>query len=257
LKKKIITQNNFLGLRIYTRTRISNEGISIKNNYENQFLLGLYALTKYSKLEFNTIPLQNHKDWDNTTIELFYKAFFHLLFTRTIEIYVFTDKQSFLGLFKSDLVGYQVKIKKYNTHDDIFLNLVLKSIKETNAKFRDKSELKHIVEHLIDEFLVSKTREYNNPEKKFNTRLLKRYARKYSWLELEKEKKYLGLVTNYKVKIDEVRLNPLKDSFRELSTISRKEKLNNVKLGVFERKLSALVLKDFKKRVPSSDNDID
>ena len=255
MRNKIIHKTNFLGLNFYKRIRISENEITIQNNYNKDFLVGLYALVKYPKLEFDYISLFQQKDWDKTASELIYKAFMHLLFVKAIKVSSFKDKKSLLGVFDYKIDGFHLKLDSPYITEDVFLNLVLKSIKETNSEYRDKSNLKYNVQYLIDEFLGPRNNEHNRPEKKFITRLIKRYTRKYNWLELEKETKYLGLISNYKVKIEGSRLLLLKDSFRTLSTISRKEKANNIKLGYFDRELSKIVKNDFQRRYPTNDSD--
>ena len=255
LKKKIISQFNFLGLNLYKRTRDSKKEISIQNAYDKHFFIGLYPLVKYPKLEYDFISLYQQKDWDKTALELIYKAFMHLLFVKAIKISSFIDNKTILGVFNFKTKGFQIKIKEPYFTEDIFLNVVIKSIKETNDKYRDKSNFKYNVKLLLDDFLGSNYTEHNRPEKKLITRLIKRYTKKYSWLELEKESKYLGLISNYKVKIEESRLLFLKDGFRSLSLISRKEKSINRDLVLFERELSNIIRNDFHRRYPSSDND--
>lgn len=257
MRAKIINQYKFLGFTIYKRTRISETEIEINNDYSKDFFVGLYPIAKYPKLEFDYVSLYQQKDWDKTAVELFYKAFMHLLFTKSISVYSFNDNKNILGTFNFKVDGFLLKLKDSYFTEDIFLNIILKSIKEVEEKYRVKSNLKYNVEYLINEFLGSKNNEHNRPEKKFITRLIKRYSQRYSWVDLEKETKYLGLVSNYKVKIEESKLLLLNDSFRSLSAISLKEKRNNKNLGAFEKTLSELVESDFKKRYPSNDHDSD
>ena len=75
--------------------------------------------------------------------------------------------------------------------------------------------------------------------------------------ELEKETKYFGMVSMYKVKIEDSRLLLLNDSFRSLSSISIQEKSNNIHLRKFEKDLSIIIRNDFQTRYPSNDTDTD
>ena len=217
----------------------------------------MYPLIKYPKLEFDYISLYEQKDWGKTADELFYKAFIYLLFIKAIKIYSFKDEKSILGIFNFKVNGFYVKLNNYFKTEDLFLNLILNSVKEINKKYKNKSNLKYNVQYLIDEFLGSNNNEYNRPEKKFITRLIKRYTRKYNWIELEKETKYFRLVSNYKVKVEDTRLLLLNDSFRGLSSISLIEKRNNFYLGDFEKVLSKIVKIDFANRYPSNNDDTD
>lgn len=61
----------------------------------------------------------------------------------------------------------------------------------------------------------------------------------------------------YKVKIEDSRLLLLNDSFRSLSSISIKEKSNNMHLRKFEKDLSRIIRNDFQTRYPSNDTDTD
>lgn len=257
MRGKIINQYKFLGFTIYKRTRISETEIEINNDYSKDFFVGLYPITKYPKLEFDYVSLHQKKKWDKTAVELFYKAFMHLFCSKSIAIYSFKDNKNILGVFNFKVDGFFLKLKDSYFTEDLFLNIILNSIKEVEEKYRAKSNLKYNVEYLIDEFLGSNNNEHNRPEKKFITRLIKRYSQRYSWVELEKETKYLGLVSNYKVKIEQSKLLLLNESFRSLSAITLKEKRNNKNLGAFEKTLSKLVETDFKRRYPRNDHDSD
>ena len=253
-RKEIISESSFLGLNIYKRIRNSEIEIEAINNYDKDFLVGLYPLVKYPKLEYDYISLYQQKDWDKTVVELFYKGFMHLLCVKAIKIYSFKDKKSIFGIINFKVNGFYIKTDEPYFTEDIFLNLILKSIKAVNLKYKKKRDLFYNIKFIVDDFLG--TSEYSRPEKKFITRLIKRYTRKYNWLELEKESKYLGLVSKYKVRIEESRLLLLNDSFRKLSTISIKEKPSNINLGYFERALTIIVKRDFEGRYPS-DTDTD
>ena len=257
MREKIINEFSFLGINLYSRKRISDIEITSQNGYEKEFLVGLYPLIKYPKLEFDYISLYQQKDWDKTAEELFYKAFMHLFFVKAIHVNCFKDQKNILGIYNFQIEGFHIKLKNTYATEDIFLNLVLKSIKETNKKHGSKSKLDYNIQYIIDGVLGSKSKEYNRPEKKFITRLIKRYTRKYFWLELEKETKYFGMVSMYKVKIEDSRLLLLNDSFRSLSSISIQEKSNNIHLRKFEKDLSIIIRNDFQTRYPSNDTDTD
>ena len=256
MRKKTISKINFLGLNLYKRVRVSEKELLTGVKYDNDFLLGLYPLVKYPMLEFDYISLYKQKDWDKTASELFYKAFLHLFFLDAIKIFKFNDKKRILfGLINLNYQSYYIKLNGSIQNEDVILNLLLRSIYELEKKHREKSDLKLNIKYLIDEFLGSNNNQYNNPEKKFITRLIKRYTQKYNWVELEKESKFLGLISKYKVRIDQVKLRLLNESFRLLSDFSVQEKINNVEIGRFEKVLSNIVEKDFKRRYPSDDHD--
>lgn len=67
----------------------------------------------------------------------------------------------------------------------------------------------------------------------------------------------MGLVTNYKVKVESNKLSSLNEDFRFLSDMTRKEKINNKDILSFEKQLSKLVRNDFKRRYSSNDSDTD
>ncbi len=248
MRSKVIKQTGFFGLYIYRKIRVSNTKILIGNYYDKEFMVGLYPLVKYPKLEYDYISLYQQKDWNKTVDELFYKAFMYLIFVNAIRIYSFKDNEILFGVFKKEVNGFYIELNDFSTTGDIFLNLLLKSINESN------NNLENIVSNSINALLGSSNNEYNRPEKKFLTRLIKRYTIRYSWIELEKENSFLGLISKYKVKIEENKLLSLKEDFRSLSALSLKEKPNNIDLVNFERELSKIVRSDFRNRYPNNDD---
>jgi hypothetical protein len=258
MKKRIISKVTFLGLNFYKRVRLEEKEILFGNKYDQKFNLGLYPLKKYPKLEYDYISLFQQKDWDKTVDELFYKAFCHLFYSNEVNVFLFKDKKHFLfNCFTLSQVGYELKTQGNVYNEDVFLNLILKKIYQTNSKYKEKSDLESIIEEIINDSLGSKVNEYNNPEKKFITNLLTEYAKKYSWIKLEKESKYLGMISKYKVNIDVNKLNALKKGFRKLNELSINERNSNIEFIAFEKELSRIVSYDFKRRYPSNDNDND
>lgn len=253
LNNEIINKWSFLGLNLYQRIRTYENQIIVSKDRRDDFYLGLYPITKYPKLEYDYITLFQKKDWSQIADLLIYKSIFHLIFNDTIRVFEFQDDKKILfGTFTINKDGYYLKVNKRSFVEDLFLSQIIDSIDEVEVNYKRRSDIQMIIKCLLDGFLGNE--EHNNPEKKFITRLLKRYTKEYSWIELITEKIVFGLSKKYKVKISDKKLNELNAHFRILNETTIKQQKNFSKLAFFSSHLSSVVENEFKRRYPKSDN---
>lgn len=166
LRETIISDFNLLGLSFFKRTRLKECALIFNHKNDKDFFLGLYPLIKYHKLENNYISLNTQKNWDKTVSELFYKSLMHLALVGAIKIHFFNDNKNVLGVFNIKINGVYLKLNDTYLSEDIFLKLILKSIKAVNLKHIKEHNLKNYIEYLVEDFLGPSNNEYNNPEKK-------------------------------------------------------------------------------------------
>lgn len=107
-----------------------------------------------------------------------------------------------------------------------------------------------IISQTVNHFIG--TGEMNKPQKEFVLAYLKNYANKNKWIEIRPITKFLGLLVNYELIIEETRKTELEKSYNYINTIIHERWRHDLNFRNFLIYIDKIIEREFNKRIPST-----
>ncbi len=248
----IIQKNSVFGFNIYKRQRIAYEKIEFEIRDIHCDDIGLYVIGENPHLEFNYVNIFEKRDWSKIAFETISLAILNLVLDQIIDIYEFEDKEYYLsGFHIRTIKGYHFKVLNSIKKDDLLSKDIFIKIKSVEKQIYVGDKLNKLIREILDIYLANG--EFNRPQKRFVTEILKRYAKKLKWLKIEETTKLLGIYKDYKIDFNKIYIPRINMQHSDLKEAHKELFRDNPIYRRFTKKLKELLQNDFERRKPKND----
>ncbi|WP_111682770.1 hypothetical protein [Winogradskyella tangerina] len=250
---KIIKSTKLFGWSLYEKKVTTLNTLQL--NFETVICqdIGLYVIGKYPRLEYGFLSKSSKFDWQRHTIDTIRLTILNLINNQVLRLTQVEVSETFLfNTFKFRKVDYQLEVVDLQADKDLFSVSVYKAINETNRN--EDVGLRTYIDNIIDKVL-QKHEMYLNPSRAFVIVLLRKYAKRFKWIQLIKSKKALGLIDQYKVKVEEIYIPRIDMQHKSLFDLDNNLFRNNSQYRAFSHSLNEMIAKQIDRRRPNFDND--
>lgn len=185
------------------KTRIKEIPIEIDGFHDSFSNPSLIVVNKYLKQEKTFFDQLTNDFWNEIVVELFSTCIVNLLISKKIKVEYCKDRTSlFFNLIKIDSEGYNLTVID-NQQTDIKYDFLSNDILEAISKKRYKSlnNYPKSIDYVVNKYIDLKTN--SKAEMKFFYEYIKLYSLNFNWLNLNKKKKLLGLISDFEIEVDE------------------------------------------------------
>lgn len=231
-------------MSIYEIIKISEEKIEF--NFESFPCddIGLFVIGKYPRFKYGDLTNLENFNWQFHTIATIRLTLLNLINRGVIEVYETISVQKYLfRLFNLKKSDYYFKVVDLHLDKDWFSVLVHKAINEVNTSKRPT--LSKYIKMIVGD-VIYKHSTYKNPSKAFIIQLLRKYSKEFKWIELVREKKFLGFLDDYEVKVEEIYIPRIRMQHEALTNLDNSLFYNNPEYSEFCHRLEIQVKTELK-----------
>ena len=246
---RIIKSHKFFGFSLYEKKQHQNLKIDFDFEFVNCDDIGLYVIGKYPRFKYSTSSFNQDFNWLWHSIATLRLTILNLINNRVIEVYKTQNTTSYLfNTYKNQKTDYYFKVIDLQLDKDWLSVLIYKSINEVNClNFPTLSDyIKVIINKIIYKYGV-----YDNPSKAFMIKTLREYSNKFSWIHIYKEKKFMGYIDDYQIKVKEIYIPRMNMQHQLLNETDNDLFHNNYEYKYFYKALAKEIIKAFKSREPN------
>ncbi|MEO1031994.1 MAG: hypothetical protein AAFX55_11350 [Bacteroidota bacterium] len=164
--------------------------------------IGLYVIGKYPRLKYGNFINSEGFDWRIHTVATIRLTLLNLINRGIIDVYQVQKRHKYaFNLISRSTTDYYFKVVDLQLDKDWFSVLVHDTINEVN---RSKApSLFNYIKSIFDKVIYTHNN-YRNPYRAFILQIIRKYAKEFDWIELIKKKKFLDLLDDYEIKVEEI-----------------------------------------------------
>lgn len=249
--KNLIYHHKFLDIGLYKVYRLWEQKPEINLEKSIYSFPGLLPVSNNPDIE---VGFWKSNDWQRMAEKTFHFALMSLLISRDVTLQLVRNETvSFFGLYKRKRKQYQLINNSSDEFiEDPFSRSIYQSIVKGNKLYPDRCSLTHVVRLTFDVYLGRG--EHNRPGKVWLKRMLKGYSREFSWMKMETESSFLGLVSHNEYDLQSEQLQDIIEEHRLLRSHLLRLSKQDAAWTAFAMKVFAEVESDLRRREPKNDD---
>lgn len=237
--------------RLYHKEILSSNALQLGSSDIPPFpFAGLHAIMRHPNMEFGNFDISDEMNWLDVAQVTFYQAILHATCTDSLSVTNVLKRTSILfNLIRYKSLHYAFERIDHDLNQDLFSELILNAAASASRRPSSKNQIYTLVREVVNKFLGKHT-EHNFPAKQFVLRLIQAYDTPEDWFELKVQKKFLGLVKNYKLNMDEEKFQEIVEYHMDFGVYVAKYERENSQLLLFKKDLFEAIQRDFRGREP-------
>lgn len=249
--KNLIYHHKFLDIGLYKVSRLWEQEVHVNVEKRSYEYPGLLPVSNNPDIE---VGFWKSNDWDQMAERTFHFALMSLLISEDVGLeLVQNEVVLFFGLYKRKRKQYQLINNSSDQFiEDPFSRAIYQSIVKGNKLYPDRCALERVVRLTFDTYLGRG--EHSRPAKVWLKRMLKGYSREFSWMKMETDSSFLGLISHNEYDLQSQQLQGITKSHRDLDeAISKLCRADNA-WRFFEKEVHSEVERDLRARVPKNND---
>ncbi len=249
---KILKSTRLFGWLLYEKKLISENTLDFKFEHVICQDIGMYVIGKYPRLEYGFLSSSSRFEWRHHAVETVRLTLLNLINNQVLNVSKVVISESFaFSAMDNRIQDYKLTIVDLQMDKDLFSVAVYNAINEVNRSH--DFGLKNYVHKIIDKVLENHET-YLNPTRAFIIVLLRKYAKRFKWIQIIKSKKALGMIDKYSVKVEEIYIPRIDMQHKSLVDLDNNLIRNNKDYREFSDQLNKMIEKEFSSRKADFDN---
>ncbi|MDO1500699.1 hypothetical protein Q2T40_11200 [Winogradskyella maritima] len=240
------TTRKLLGLNFYKANFYEAKSITIYPGFLPCEDVGLHILFENPHFEYGALDFFDSVNWFEACYSTLLLVALHLIDISVLNLKVYeVDEFYAFDLIKTKRTKYYFKVADHYDGEDLICQEFYKAVN----KSRDKNSMPDLMEVFI-QFLniFFKTNAlFSDPSRTFMIHALKEYAKRYDWMRIDENKRFMGLWKDSKVEITKIYIPRLTMQHKDLSDLNRNLRKSNKAYLAYTKEFKSQLKKAFEK----------
>ena len=248
---KEIKSFKIFGYSLYSKLILKETTIDLNFEPVHCEDMGLYVIGKYPRFQFGNSHNSEDFNWQWHAERTLLLTLLNLINKGAIEIVeVKYLKKVLINYLKFAKTDYYLRVTDHFEDKDWLTDLWYKTINEIN-KTKAYPVLFDYIHKLLDE-VIHKHGTYNKPTRYFIIELLKQNAKRHPWIDINKKKRFWGVMVNNNLKVSEIYIPRLNMQHNAMNSLYQELFNSNHDFKEFCLKLHIEIDTDFKRRISNN-----